>query len=92
MFEDIIGTKKETQSLVGKLEKNGEVVENAVVDISGYSTKHYGYITCDDLEITDNDCFIMDLTYTKDGEIKRHSFRVFVKRLEDGRIQFGPAS
>jgi len=84
MFEDIIGNKPR---FVGRLLKNSEVVKDAIIDISKLITKGQGYITCDNLEVTEFDSFV--ITFGLDGE-KQFATRIFLdlSRLPDGRIRF----
>jgi len=88
MFEDIIGNNPKKDKFPCKLEKNGKIIEDAVLDMSEYLSKKAGYITCDGLEITKYDCFILVFPYSKDKHIVRITVPIFVRRLSDGRIHF----
>ena len=87
MFEDIIGNKKETY----KLEKNGAIVENAIVDVSNYEKTNQGKIICPDLEIAESDIFMLvkmfaeDTNKTDKYKEYRYSYcsldQIFVKRV-----------
>jgi len=85
MFEDILVKKPK---LVAKLEKNGEILENAVIDLSKYENTYEGFITCPDLEVTDYDDFWLHLMYTKDTDITRRTVRIFIKQDLYGRFKF----
>ena len=90
MFEDILGEQPIKPTITGKLEKNGELVENALVDVTNYERELTGYITCPDLEVTDEDFFCLFL-YSSEGErIYTRSMQIFVEKEkdEDGRFKF----
>ena len=85
MFEDILVKKP---ALTAKLEKNGEMIENAVIDLSKYENTYEGFITCPELEVTEYDDFWLHFMYTKDTDITRRIVRIFVAQELYGRFKF----
>ena len=86
MFEDIIGSPKPKSDWVYKLEKNGEIIEDAIVDTSNYKETDEGYITCYGMEVTDYDCFMLLLVNEKTGNTSMK--RIIVKQLSDVKFKF----
>ena len=87
MFEDLITSKPKIVHC--NLEKNGTIVENAVVDISDYVSKGEGYIVCADLVIEDSDKFRIHILYKKHSMLSTTVIAsVYLTKLADGRIKF----
>jgi hypothetical protein len=87
MFEDLITSKPKITG--AKLEKNGVMLENAVVNMSNYIAKGQGYMICDGLVIEKSDEFRIHILYKKHSMISITVIAsIYLTRLSDGRIKF----
>jgi len=85
MFDDIIGNKKSKYTY--KIEKNGIIVDGAILDMSDYANKGEGYITCPGLDVLDTDCFTLHASFEVAGIERTRLLMLLVTKLPDGKIK-----
>ena len=85
MFEDIIGSKPRPKfNLKAKLEKNGEMVPEATVEVHKDKDMLSGFITCPGMTVTEYDSFCLHLSTLDDLKIYQHPIPIFVEDKEVG--------
>jgi hypothetical protein len=95
MFEDILVNNKPKSELKAGLEKNGEMLKDAILDLSKYEDTYEGFITCPGMTVTDDDCFFLYLVVSKDNRYHilsereyRRAVRILVEKEVDGKFRF----